>query len=59
MAVVRTLQDQELMAQCKDFSMQGCPSSEAGWHGEKQGDEKNKNSTSSLRAVALHLQVFQ
>jgi hypothetical protein len=40
MAVVRALQDQELMAQGKDFSLQSCPSSQAGWHGEKQGDAK-------------------
>ena len=59
MAVVRTLHDQELMAQGKDFSLQSCPSSEAGWHGEKQGDEKGKHGSSSLRAVALRLQLFQ
>src|ERR1700730_15612245 len=35
MAAIRTPQDQELMAQGKDFSFQRCPRSEAGWHGEK------------------------
>jgi hypothetical protein len=50
MPVVRALRDQELMAQGKDFSSQGCPSSEAGWHGEKQGDGKSKHGSSSLHA---------
>jgi hypothetical protein len=59
MAVVRTLQDQDLMAQGKDFSLQTCPSSEAGWRGEKQEDEKGKHGSGSLHAVALQLQLFE
>jgi hypothetical protein len=47
------------MAQGKDFSLQGCPSSEAGWHGEKQGDEKSKHGSNSLHAPALQIQLFQ
>jgi hypothetical protein len=59
MAVVRTLQDQELMAQGKDFNLQTCPSSEASWRGEKREDEKGKHGSGSLHAVALQLQLFQ
>ncbi len=36
-----------------------CPSSEAGWHGEKQGGEKGKHSFGSLHAAALQIQLFQ
>ena len=53
------LQDQELMTQGKDFSLQSCPSSEAGWHGEEQGDEKGKHGSGSLHAAALQIQLFQ
>ena len=59
MAVVGALQDQELMAQGKDFGLQNCPSSEASWHGEKQGDEKGKYDSGSLHAAALQIQLFQ
>ena len=43
MTTAGALQNQELMTQGKDFSLQSCPSREAGWHGEKQGDEKGKH----------------
>ena len=43
MATVGALQDQELMTQGKDFSLQSNLSSEAGSHGEKQGDKKGKH----------------
>jgi hypothetical protein len=59
MTTAGALQDQELMAQAKDFCLQSCPSSKTGWHGEKQGDEKGKHGSSSLHAVALQLQLFQ
>jgi len=36
MAVGRALQDQELVAQGKDFHLQSCPSAEARRYGEKQ-----------------------
>jgi len=36
MAVGRALQDQELVAQGKDFHLQSCPSAEASRYGEKQ-----------------------
>jgi hypothetical protein len=55
MAVIRPLQDQELMAQGNDFSLQSCPSSQAGWRGEKQGDEKGKHGSGSLHAPALQI----
>jgi len=38
--------------------LQGCPSSEAGGHGEKQGNEKGKHSPGSLHAAALQIQLF-
>src|SRR5258706_14591723 len=53
------LQDQELMTQGKDFSLQSCPSSEVGWHGEKQTDDKGRHGSRSLHAAALQLQLFQ
>jgi hypothetical protein len=59
MAAVRATQDQEWMAQGKDFSLQSCPSSEAVWHGEKQGDEKGNHGSGSLHAAALQIQLFQ
>lgn len=59
MAAVSALQDQDQMAQGKDFSLQTCPSSEAGWHGEKQGDEEGKHGSGSLHAAALQIQPLQ
>ena len=59
MAAIRALQDQELMAQGKDFSLHSCPSLEAGWHGEKQGDEEGRHGSGSLHAVALQIQPLQ
>jgi hypothetical protein len=59
MAVVTALQNQELMAQGKDFSLQSCPSSEAGWQGEKQGDEEGKHGSGSLHVAALQIQPPQ
>jgi hypothetical protein len=55
MAAVGALQDQELMAQGKDFSLQSCPRSEAGWHGEKQGDEEGKHRSGSQHAAAFQI----
>jgi hypothetical protein len=59
MAVVGALQDQELMAQSKNSSLQSCPSSEAGWYGEKQGDEDGKHGSGTLHVVASQIQLFQ
>ena len=59
MTTAGALQNQELMAQGKDFSLQSCPSSEAAWHGKKQGGEECKHGTGSLHAAALQLQLFQ
>jgi hypothetical protein len=53
------LQNQELMTQGKDFSLQSCPSSEAGWHGEKQGDEMGKHGSGSLYTAASQIQPLQ
>ena len=59
MTTARALQDQELMTQGKNFSLQSCPSSEAGWHGEKQRDEKGKHDSGSLHAAAVQIPLFQ
>jgi hypothetical protein len=59
MAAIRALQDQELMAQGNDFCLQSCPSSEAGWHGEKQRGEEGKHGSGSLHAAALQIQLVQ
>jgi hypothetical protein len=56
MAASRALQDQELMAQGQDFSLQSDSSSEGSGHGEKQGDEKGKHDSGSLPAAALQIQ---
>jgi hypothetical protein len=53
MAALGALHDQELMAQGKDFTLLSRPRSEAGWHGEKQGGEAGKDSSSNLHAAAL------
>jgi hypothetical protein len=42
MTAIKALQDEELMAQGKDFSSQSCLSWKAGWYREKQGDEEGK-----------------
>ena len=52
MAAVRAPQDEELMAQGKDSPFQSCSSSEAGWRGEKQGDEKGEHGSGSLHGAA-------
>jgi hypothetical protein len=59
MAASRALQDQELMAQGQDFSLESDPSSEASGHGEKQGDEKGKHGSGSLHAAASQIQSLQ
>jgi hypothetical protein len=59
MTTAGTLQNQELMTQGKNFSLQSCPSSEAGWHGEKQGDEKGKHGSGRLHTAAMQIQLFQ
>jgi hypothetical protein len=59
MTTAGALQNQELMTQGKDFRLQSCPSSEAGWHGEEQGHEKGKHGSGSLHAAALQFQLFQ
>jgi hypothetical protein len=59
MAVVRALQDQKLLAQGKDFSLQSCPSSKASWHREKQGHEEGKHHSGVLHAAALQIQPLQ
>ena len=59
MTTAGALQNQELMTQGKDFSLQSCPSSEAGWYGEKQGDENGKHGSGSLHAAGLQIQLFQ
>ena len=43
-------------AQGKDFNLRSCPSSESGWHEEKQGDKKRKHGSGSLHAEALQIQ---
>jgi hypothetical protein len=53
------LQDQKSMTQGKDFSLQNCPSLEAGWHSEKQGDENGKHDSESLYTAAVQIQLFQ
>jgi hypothetical protein len=58
-AAVGALHDQELMAQGKDFTLLSCRRSEAGWHGEKQGDEAGKHGSSNLHAAALQIQLFR
>jgi hypothetical protein len=58
-AAVRALQDQELIAQGKDFSLQSCASSEAGWGGRKQGGEKGKHASGRLHSAALRIQPLQ
>jgi hypothetical protein len=49
MTAIEAQQDEELMAQGKDFSLQSCPSSKAGWHREKQGDEESKQGSDTPR----------
>lgn len=51
--------ERQLMAQDKDFSLQTCPSSEAGWHREKQRDERGKHGSGSLHTVASQIQPLQ
>ena len=59
MTTAGTLQNQELMTKGKDFSLQSCPSSEAGWHGEKQRDEEGKHGSGSLLTPAVQIQLSQ
>ncbi len=59
MTTAGTLQNQDLMAQGKDFSLQSCPSSEAGWHREKQRDEKGNHGSGSLHTAASQIQPLQ
>jgi hypothetical protein len=59
MTMAGTLQDQDLMTEGKDFSLQSCPSSEAGWHGEKQRDENGKQSSGNLHAAKMQIQPLQ
>jgi hypothetical protein len=59
MATSGALQDQELMMQGKDFSLQSKLRSEERRHGEKQGDEKGKHGSGSLHAAASQIQSLQ
>jgi hypothetical protein len=59
MAAVGALQDQVLMAQGKDLSLQSFPKSEADWQGDKEGEEEGKHSAGSLPTAALQIQRFQ
>ena len=59
MTTVGPLHDQELMTQGKDFSLQSCPSPEAGWHAEKQRGEECKHGSGSLYTSAVQIQLFQ
>jgi hypothetical protein len=59
MTTARPLQDQELMTQGKDFSLQSCPSSDAGWHIGKQRDEKGEHGSGSLHTAAAQIQPLQ
>ena len=52
MTTAAALQEQGLMTQGKDFSLQGCPGSETGWRGEKQRGEEGKHGSGSLRTAA-------
>ena len=59
MATVGALQDQELMTQGKDFSLQSYTRSQERRHGEKQGDEKGKHGSGSLHAATSQIQSLQ
>ena len=59
MTTAGALQNQELMAQGKDFSLQSCPSSEVGWHREKQRDENGEHGSRSLHTDASQIQLFK
>jgi hypothetical protein len=59
MTTAGTLQGQDLMTESKDFSLQSCPRSEAGWHGEKQRDENGKHSSGSRHVAAMQIQPLQ
>lgn len=49
MAAIKAQQDEELMAQGRDFRSKSCPSSKASWQREKQGDEEGKHGSDRLR----------
>jgi len=55
MTTARSLQNQELMTQGKDFSLQSCPSSETGWHGEER---ETKRVNMALAGYTLRLGKF-
>ena len=59
MTTAGALQNQELMTQGEDFNLQRCPSSEAGWHEEKQRGEKCKHGLGGPHTVAVQIQLFQ
>jgi hypothetical protein len=59
MTTVGALQNQELMAQGKDFSLQSCPSSEAGGHREKQRGKKGKHGSGRVPTAASQIQPLQ
>ena len=59
MTTAGALQNHELMTQGKDFNLQRCPSSGAGWHEEKHRGEKCKHGLGSLHTVAVQIQLFQ
>jgi hypothetical protein len=59
MTTAGALQDQELMTQSKDFSLQSSPMSEADWHGEEQGDEKGKHGSGRVHTAASQIQPLQ
>jgi hypothetical protein len=46
------------MTQDKDFSLQSCPSSEAGWYGGKQGREKSKHGSGSYTLRMYNFNCF-
>jgi hypothetical protein len=58
MATAAALKDQELMTQGKDLRLQSCPSSDSGWRGEKQRDEKGQQGAGSLYVLAMQIQLF-
>jgi hypothetical protein len=59
MTTAGALQNQELMAQGKDCSLQSCPSSEAGGDGEKQRGKKDRHGSGSLHTAASQIQPLQ
>ncbi len=59
MTTAGALQNQQLVTEGKDFSLQRRPSPEAGWHGEEQGDKKSKHGSGRVHIAASQIQPLQ